>query len=121
MPWQTMQLEHPVKIVSLKVGQTVFGIYTGMIPSPKFPLTSLVTMERPDGEKFAFAPGLILQQWLNAGRKDLGGSVLAIMLTGKVGKCDTYKVSVWDGSLSELMKDRTYAELNMRLNQVLGV
>jgi len=120
MSWEITELKSPIKIVSLHPGQTVFGIYTGLIASPKFPLTMLVTMERIEGEQFAFYPGLVLQQWLMASKVDLVGRVLSVTHRGKVDKCDAYKVGLWTGSLSELMQDRTYVELNMRLNSVLG-
>lgn len=119
MGWQLQMLDEPIQIISLKAGNTVFGIYKGLIASPKFPNTRMVVLERPEGGVFAFASGLILTQWLSSIKRDLVGQVISVKRIGTKGRCDTYKVGLWTDDLSSLMKDETYVELNMRLNSIL--
>jgi len=105
MSWEIHDLEGFRVQIKLNPGEAVIGFYQGIAPDPKYDDQYNVRMESLGMDPFSFRAGVTLLDYLSGRDGEFAKRVVCIKKCKRDGQAYTWKFSVWDGSVSDLLKD----------------
>lgn len=106
MSWTVKNLSGFRTQIKLNAGEAVIGLYQGIAPNAQFDDKWDVRMESLGGDPFSFRAGVTLLDYLQSQSGAFVGLVVCVKKCQKEGQAHTWKFSVWDGELTDLMQDQ---------------